>query len=63
MRKINMKIFFDGMGAVMDLAPRKKYLQRTYMAKNSSDAIRQDWEKVGKSLSIVMEGYVNANKK
>ncbi len=62
MRKINTKNFLSGMGSVMEIAPRKKYLKRTYIAKNTTDAIRQDWEKVGESLSIAMEGYVNVNK-
>ncbi len=63
MRKVNTKSFLEGMGSVLELAPRKKYLKRNYVPKDTADAIRQDWEKVGKSLSIAMEGYVNANKK
>ncbi len=63
MQKFKAKSFLSGMGSVLEIAPRKRYIKKRYSPQNTTDAIRKDWEKVGKSLSIAMEGYINANKK
>lgn len=61
-RRMSFRSILRGAGSIFELWPDNSARYRSVMATTASDALRRDWEKVGKDLWVAVS-HVQKNKK
>ena len=57
------KKFLKGVGSVMDIYSNKSYSVRSYVPdRTTADRLREDWERVGKTISKVTSYHANGQR-